>query len=115
MIGTGWNAPRPNRGFEAFSTVWYAVPSYGRAAAPSASWVPARVNSIEYRISAADSVIVVPLDFARPAGLRLSASPSSADAIAAPARDVETAPEPGRNSPPAWDTAGAARRLARNV
>jgi hypothetical protein len=56
---------------------------------------------------AIDSVIVVPLVFARPAGLIDSASPSSADATAAPARDVDTAPEPGRNRPPACATGTA--------
>ena len=39
---------------------------------------------------------VVPFVFARPAGLIASASPSDADATAAPPRDVDTAPEPGR-------------------
>ena len=50
---------------------------------------------------AIDSVIVVPLVFARPAGLMPIASPLSVDATAAPARDVEIAPEPGRYMPPA--------------
>src|SRR5258705_3494261 len=56
---------------------------------------------MKYWIIAVEIVIVQPLAFARPAGLMLSASPSSADATAAPAREVEIAPEPGRNSPPA--------------
>src|SRR5262245_48077492 len=50
---------------------------------------------------AIDSVIVVPSVFASPAGLSPIASPLSADATAAPARDVEIAPEPGRYIPPA--------------
>jgi hypothetical protein len=46
-------------------------------------------------------VIVVPDVFAIPAGLSAIASPLSVDATAAPARDVEIAPEPGRYKPPA--------------
>src|SRR5512147_199661 len=45
--------------------------------------------------------MVVPLDFAMPAGLRLIASPSSAATVAAPARAVDCAPAPGRRRPPA--------------
>src|SRR4051812_4561212 len=56
---------------------------------------------MKYWIIAVEIVSVQPLVFASPAGLMLSASPSSADATAAPAREVEIAPEPGRNSPPA--------------
>src|SRR5690242_2331821 len=39
-----------------------------------------------------------------PAGLRPIASPSSVDATAAPARAVDTEPEPGRDMPPAVAT-----------
>src|SRR5688572_29013299 len=42
-----------------------------------------------------------PLVFANPAGLIESASPSSVDATAAPARELEIAPVPGTNRPPA--------------
>ena len=44
---------------------------------------------------------VVPWGYATPAGLRASASPPLVDAPAAPARDVDTAPEPGKYQPPA--------------
>src|SRR5258706_10949880 len=47
------------------------------------------------------SVITVPDDFAMPAGLRLIASASSAEATPAPARLVDTTPAPGKNRPPA--------------
>src|SRR5688572_23319024 len=50
---------------------------------------------------AIDSVSVVPDGFAMPAGLSPIASPVSTDAIAAPAREVEIAPEPGKYKPPA--------------
>src|SRR5215831_18139223 len=50
---------------------------------------------------AVDSVMVVPSALAIPAGLSTTASPSSADATAAPARDVDTAPAPGNSNPPA--------------
>ena len=52
-------------------------------------------------MNAVEIVIVQPVVFARPAGLTESASPSSEEATAAPAREVDTAPEPGRNRPPA--------------
>jgi hypothetical protein len=52
-------------------------------------------------MNVAEIVSLSPGAFARPAGLIDSASPSSVDATDAPARDVETAPEPGTNNPPA--------------
>src|SRR5665647_2355308 len=52
-------------------------------------------------MNAIEIVTVQPVVFASPAGFSDSASPSSADATAAPARDVDVAPEPGRNNPPA--------------
>src|SRR5262245_41396188 len=65
---------------------------------------------MKYLISVRLIVIFTPSDFAKPAGLSDIASPSSVEATAAPARAVETAPEPGTNRPPA--RAGVARRLA---
>src|SRR5690242_17740324 len=50
---------------------------------------------------AIDRVNVVPVVLAMPAGLSPIASPLSVDATAAPARDVEIAPEPGKYRPPA--------------
>ena len=55
---------------------------------------------------AADTVIVVPVVRAMPAGFSPSASPPVVDATAAPARDVEIAPEPGNSRPPAAATVG---------
>jgi hypothetical protein len=75
-------------------------------------------------MNAIDSVIVVPSSvFCSPAGLSARASPSLADATAAPARDVEIAPEPGRYIPPAIacpvnapiDTAATHLRIAGDV
>src|SRR5258707_4795944 len=51
-------------------------------------------------MNAADSVICVPWASASPAGLMLSASPSSVAATLAPAREVDTAPAPGSKIPP---------------
>src|SRR4051812_38202294 len=60
-------------------------------------------------MNAAETVIVQPFVFARPAGLIESASPSSTDVTAAPAREVDVAPEPGRNRPPAPASDGTRR------
>src|SRR4051794_26702115 len=58
---------------------------------------------------------MVPLAFAIPAGFSTSASPSSAEATAAPARDVEAAPAPGRSKPPAAARCGAPIAPTRNI
>src|SRR5688500_3361929 len=52
-------------------------------------------------MNAAEMVMVVPSVFANPAGLTAIASPVSVEATAAPARDVVTAPGPGKYMPPA--------------
>src|SRR5690349_16853025 len=56
--------------------------------------------------------MTVPLILARPAGLMPMAAGSSIDATEAPARPVETGPDPGSTRPPACAAAGERRSSA---
>ena len=102
ITGTGWNAPMPSGGFGSFVIVGYGVPAYDVASFVDrvvGAGALERHDVVDRGDAERDRACRCV--FAMPAGLSAIASPSSADATAAPARDVETAPAPGRNKPPA--------------